>query len=74
MKQFVTILLVLSSLVIIAAVLMTEPKTKGMGSISGGDTNIFGYGGKKSKDVLLNRVIVGAFAVFIITAVLVTAI
>lgn len=74
MKQILTIILMLASLVIIGAVMMTEPKTQGMGSISGGDTNIFGRGGKKSKEVLLNRVIVSAFSVFIITAVLVAAI
>ncbi len=74
MKTVATVLLLISSLVIIISVLLTEPKTQGMGSISGGDTNIFGRGGKKSKELLLNRIIVSAFSVFIITAVLVAAI
>ncbi|MEB3429435.1 preprotein translocase subunit SecG [Citroniella saccharovorans] len=73
MSTFFTVLLLLASIVIIVAVLMTEPKTQGLGSSYGQDTNIFGHGGKRSKDFILNKVIVGAFIIFLISAVVVTA-
>ncbi|MDO5690138.1 MAG: preprotein translocase subunit SecG [Tissierellia bacterium] len=74
MKTALTVLLLIASVVIIIAVLMMEPKSKGMGSISGGDTNIFGSGGKKTKDALLSRVVATSFVVFLVSAVLITAI
>lgn len=72
MHTFLTVLLIVAALVIIVAVMLTEPKTKGMGSLSGGDTDIFGMGsGKSGKEIMLNRVIVSAFAVFIICGILI---
>lgn len=74
MKTTMTVLLVLVSLIIIACVLISEPKTKGMGSLSGSDTNIFSKAGRNPRQGLLNRIIAISSCAFIILAIIVASI
>lgn len=71
MQTILMALLVLASLTLIVAVTISEPKAGGMGSAYGQDTNIFGIGGRKDREVTLNRVIIAAFIVFILSAILI---
>lgn len=69
---FAGILLVFS-VVIIIAVLMMEPKTQGMGSLTGGETNVFGQGNKRGKDAILDKVVIGSSVIFLVSAVILAA-
>ncbi len=73
MKTVFTVLLVISSLIIIGAVLLMEPKSQGLGSGFGSDTSMFDMAGNNRRDALLNRVIVVCSVIFVISAILVTA-
>ena len=72
-KSVFTVILVLASIVIIGAVAVKEPTSQGLGSSFGSDTSMFDMSGMNAKDALLNRVIVIASAIFVISAILVTA-
>lgn len=66
MVGFFSILVMLASLLVIVAVTAQEPKTQGMGSLSGQETNVFGKSAHKSKDELLDKfVIAGGIVLFI---------
>lgn len=73
MQNFMTVLLLMASVAIIIAVLLMEPKSQGMGTISGSDTNVFGKSGFKTKDALYNKVTVVASIVFLVSAIIVAA-
>ena len=69
MQTVLLALLIISSLIIILSVTLQEPKTSGMGTISGEDTNIFGIGSKgNDRETTLNRVIIISFIVFLLSA------
>jgi len=67
---FIT-LLALSSLVIVLTVLVMEPKTEGMGTLGGGETNVFGKSASRGKEALLGKVMIGAAIVFLISSIMV---
>lgn len=73
MGTFFTVLLVLASIVIIGAVLLKEPTSQGLGSGFGSDTNMFDMSGMNTRDALLNRIIVVAAVVFVVSAIAATA-
>ncbi len=66
MQTFLSVVLLLASLVIIAAVIMMESKQQGLGVIDGG-ANLFGQS-SMTKDRMINRVIIGAAIVFVLAA------
>lgn len=66
MKTFLSILLLLVSIVIIASVTVMESKQQGLGVIDGG-ANLSGQS-SMGKDRILNRVIIGAAIVFLVAA------
>lgn len=73
MLTFLSIILVIAAIVIIISVLMQEPKEGGLGVVDGSGTNLFG-GASSGKDAVLSRITVGAFVVFLISAVAIVAI
>ena len=66
MKVFLSIVLLIVSVVIIGCVTVMESKQQGLGVIDGG-ANLYGQS-SMSKDRVLNRVIIGAGVLFLITA------
>ena len=73
MLTFLSIILVIAAIVIIISVLMQEPKEGGLGVVDGSGTNLFG-GASSGKDAVLSKITVGAFVVFLISAVGIVAI
>lgn len=69
MDTFFVVLLSLASIAIIVATLMMEPKTQGMGTISGAETNIFGKSAHKTRDNMLSRITVISAVVFMVSAI-----
>lgn len=73
MLTLCSIILVIAAIVIIISVLMQEPKEGGLGVVDGSGTNLFG-GASSGRDAILSKVTVGAFVVFLISAVAIVAI
>lgn len=73
MLTFLSIILVIAAIVIIISVLMQEPKEGGLGVVDGSGTNLFG-GASSGKDAVLSKITVGAFVVFLISAIAIVAI
>lgn len=73
MQTAFTIILVIASIVIIGAVLLKEPSSQGLGSAYGSETKLFDMSGNNAMDALLNRIIVVAAVVFVLSAIIVTA-
>lgn len=74
MQTFFIVLLVISSLAIIVSTIMMEPKTEGMGTLTGGETNVFGKSASRGKEQILQTIMIVAAVVFLISAVLVSVV
>lgn len=72
MYNFFIVLLAVASLVIIIATLLMEPKTEGMGTLSGGETNVFGKSASRGKEAILQRIMIVSSIVFLISSVMVS--
>lgn len=71
MQSFLTVLLMIVSLVIVIAVTMQDPKTEGLGSLGGTQTNVFGRSAHKSKNETLDKVVVvGGVLLFLLSIIL----
>lgn len=70
MQTFIAVALIVVSFAIIISVMLQEPKTEGMGALSGTDTNIFGRSASQSKEMQLNRIIIIAAIALVILAIL----
>ncbi|MDO4779197.1 MAG: preprotein translocase subunit SecG [Tissierellia bacterium] len=71
METVLIVLLVISSIVIILTTMLMDPKTEGMGALSGSETNVFGKSASKGKEKLLSRLTIIFAVVFMITSVLI---
>lgn len=69
MKTFITILLMIASFAIIAAVLVQDSKSEGLAAISA-ETNIGASGNVSTKDEIINRVVVISGVVFMVSAII----
>ncbi|NLW53054.1 MAG: preprotein translocase subunit SecG [Tissierellia bacterium] len=72
MQTFFIGLLVVASIIIIVTTLLMEPKTEGMGSLTGAESNVFGKSASRNKERLLQRIMIGAAVVFMISSILVS--
>ncbi len=72
MAMFFTVILILSSIVLIASILLQHGKSAGLsGTIGGGAEQLFGKKKGRSYDTLLDKITKIAAPVFIISALLV---
>ena len=72
MDKLFIVLLVVSSVIIIVASLIMEPKTEGMGSLSGAETNVFGKYASRGREQILQRLMVISAIVFMISAIMIS--
>lgn len=72
-RLFIGLLLV-SSIVIIIATMLMEPKSEGMGALSGSETNVFGKSASRGKEKLLSLVTIVSAVVFMVTSILIAVI
>ncbi|MDO4661559.1 MAG: preprotein translocase subunit SecG [Tissierellia bacterium] len=71
MTTAISVILMIASLVIVLSVTAQEPKTQGMGTLGGQETNVFGKGAHKSKDERLDKfIIAGGIVIFICSIIL----
>lgn len=71
MVNFFAVLLLIASLIVIVAVTMQEPKTDGLGALAGQETNVFGRSAHRTKNEMLDKVVVfGGVLLFLISIIL----
>lgn len=68
MDKVMIVLLILSSIALILSILMSPPKTQGMGSIGGGAETLFGRKKAKGFYALLEKITIGSAVVFMLSA------
>lgn len=71
MRTVFLVLLIISSIGIILSTLLMGPKAEGMGSIAGGESNVFGKGASRGKESLLNKATAAFGVLFLISSILV---
>ena len=67
-------LLVVASIIIIVTTLLMEPKTEGMGSLTGAESNVFGKSASRGREKLLSRLMIVSAVVFFISSVMISII
>lgn len=69
MKTFLIVLLIISSVALIVSILMSPPKTQGMGAIGGGGAETL-FGRKKAKGLygILEKITIVSAVVFMLSA------
>lgn len=74
MTTVLSVIVMIASLVIVLSVCAQEPKTQGMGSLSGQETNVFGRSAHRSKDETLDKFVIAGGVVLFLGAIIITAI
>ena len=68
MSTFMIVLLIASSVTLILSILLSPPKTQGMGSIGGGAETLFGRKKAKGFNAMLEKITIGSAVVFMLSA------
>ncbi len=74
MNSFLAVILVLAAVVIVVAVTLQDPKTDGLGALSGTQTNVFGRSAHRSKNEMLDKVAIAGGVVLFLASLIMVAI
>ena len=74
MTTVLSVLLMIASVVLVIAVTLQEPKTDGLGTLAGQETNVFGRSAHKSKNEMLDKVVIFAGVVLFLLSIILLAI
>ena len=74
MTTVLSILLMIASVVLVIAVTLQEPKTDGLGTLAGQETNVFGRSAHRSKNEMLDKVVIFAGVVLFLLSTILLAI
>ena len=58
MSNLLAVIMMIASAIVIVAVTLQDPKTDGLGALSGTKTNVFGKSAHKSKNEMLDKVVI----------------
>ena len=70
MTTVLSVLLMIASVILVIAVTLQEPKTDGLGTLAGQETNVFG----RSKNEMLDKVVIFAGVVLFLLSTILLAI
>lgn len=74
MTTVLSVLLMIASVNLVIAVTLQEPKTDGLGTLAGQETNVFGRSAHKSKNEMLDKVVIFAGVVLFLLSTILLAI
>ncbi|EGC84585.1 MULTISPECIES: preprotein translocase subunit SecG [Anaerococcus] len=74
MTTVLSVLLMIASVVLVIAVTLQEPKTDGLGTLAGQETNVFGRSAHRSKNEMLDKVVIFAGVVLFLLSTILLAI
>ncbi len=74
MTTVLSVLLMIASVILVIAVTLQEPKTDGLGTLAGQETNVFGRSAHRSKNEMLDKVVIFAGVVLFLLSIILLAI
>ena len=74
MTTVLSVLLMIASVILVIAVTLQEPKTDWLGTLAGQETNVFGRSAHKSKNEMLDKVVIFAGVVLFLLSTILLAI
>lgn len=74
MTTVLSVLLMIASVILVISVTLQEPKTDGLGTLAGQETNVFGRSAHKSKNEMLDKVVIFAGVVLFLLSTILLAI
>ena len=74
MENFFAVILMIASAIIIVAVTMQDPKTEGLGSLTGQETNVFGRSAHRSKNEMLDKVVIAGGILLFLASIIMLAV
>ncbi|WP_099320516.1 preprotein translocase subunit SecG [Anaerococcus sp. Marseille-P3625] len=74
MENLLAVVLMLASLIIIIAVTLQDPKTDGLGTLAGQETNVFGRSAHKTKNEMLDKVVIVGGVLLFLTSIIFLAV
>lgn len=74
MTTVLSVLLMIASVVLVIAVTLQEPKTDGLGTLAGQETNVFGRSAHRSKNEMLDKVVIFAGVILFLLSIILLAI
>ena len=74
MTTVLSVILMIASVILVIAVTLQEPKTDGLGTLAGQETNVFGRSAHKSKNEMLDKVVIFAGVVLFLLSTILLAI
>lgn len=74
MENILAVVLMLASLIIIIAVTLQDPKTDGLGTLAGQETNVFGRSAHKTKNEMLDKVVIVGGVLLFLTSIIFLAV
>ena len=74
MTTVLSVLLMIASVVLVIAVTLQEPKTDGLGTLAVQETNVFGRSAHRSKNEMLDKVVIFAGVVLFLLSIILLAI
>ena len=74
MENFLAVVLMIASLIVIVAVTMQDPKTDGLGTLAGQETNVFGRSAHKTKNEMLDKVVIVGGVLLFLTSIIFLAV
>ena len=74
MENFFAVVLMIASAIIIVAVTMQDPKTEGLGTLTGQETNVFGRSANRTKNEMLDKVVIAGGVLLFIASLIMLAV
>ena len=74
MENIFAVILMLASLIIVVSVTMQDPKTDGLGTLTGQETNVFGRSAHRTKNEMLDKVVIAGGVLLFIASLIMLAV
>jgi len=74
MENFFAVVLMIASAIIIVAVTMQDPKTDGLGTLAGQETNVFGRSAHRTKNEMLDKVVIAGGVLLFLASIIMLAV
>ncbi|MFO3664705.1 preprotein translocase subunit SecG [Anaerococcus sp. Marseille-Q5996] len=74
MENIFAVILMLASLIIVVSVTMQDPKTDGLGTLTGQETNVFGRSAHRTKNEMLDKVVIAGGVLLFLGSIIMLAV
>ena len=74
MENIFAVILMLASLIIVVSVTMQDPKTDGLGTLTGQETNVFCRSAHRTKNEMLDKVVIAGGVLLFLGSIIMLAV